>query len=59
MVHCGAPSGVVVTEYLHHGAGVDAVNNAKQTSLHKACVNGHEAVAQLLLQRGADVDAAD
>lgn len=38
---------------------MNAVDNAQQTALHWAAVNGSVAVADVLLQSGARVEAAD
>ncbi|XP_067100334.1 ankyrin repeat domain-containing protein 61-like [Osmerus mordax] len=45
-----------ITELLDQGAEVDAVNNAGRTALHEACSVGKEAVVNLLLRRGADIN---
>lgn len=42
-----------------HGADVNAVDNTQQTALHWAAVRGAIPVADLLLQNGARVEAAD
>jgi ankyrin repeat protein len=41
------------------GAEVDPLNNEKETPLLKACFGGHLKVAQLLIQRGANVNHRD
>jgi len=45
----------VVNLLLEHGALVTVTNNRGETPLHQAAYLGHEAVALLLLQHGADV----
>ncbi|KAJ1482329.1 ankyrin repeat-containing domain protein, partial [Baffinella frigidus] len=47
----------VVHLLLEHGALVTVTNNRGETPLHQAAYLGHEAVALLLLQHGADVEA--
>lgn len=42
-----------------HGGGVNATDNMQQTALHWAAVRGGIAVADVLLQNGARVEAAD
>jgi len=42
-----------------HGSDVNAVDNSQQTALHWAAVRGAIAVADVLLQNGARVEAAD
>lgn len=44
---------------MKHGGDVHATDNAKQTALHWAAVRGSIAAADLLLQSGARVEAAD
>lgn len=38
---------------------VNAINRGRQTALHKAAQNGHEAVASQLLENGANIEAKD
>ena len=49
----------VVRCLLAHGAAaaINGVDNSSQTALHKACANGHEAVAKLLIENGCAVNA--
>jgi hypothetical protein len=42
-----------------HGGDVNATDNIQQTALHWAAVRGAVAVADVLLQNGARVEAAD
>lgn len=49
----------VAVELLSHGSDVNILNAFRQTPLHVACKNNHCAVAQLLLDEGADVAAVD
>lgn len=44
---------------LKHGADANATDHMKQTALHWAAVRGSIAVAGVLLQNGAQVEAAD
>ena len=44
---------------LKHGGDVHATDNAKQTALHWAAVRGSITAADVLLQSGARVEAAD
>lgn len=47
----------MVKELLDHGAGTSIrTKNSGDTALHKACLNGHEGVVRLLLDRGVDVN---
>uniref|UniRef100_A0A668ASN0 Uncharacterized protein n=1 Tax=Myripristis murdjan TaxID=586833 RepID=A0A668ASN0_9TELE len=45
-----------LSELLEHGANPDAVNNAGMTPLHEACSSGNEALVDLLLSYGADIN---
>lgn len=45
--------------YLQHGGDVNAADNIQQTPLHWAAVKGSVDVADLLLQNGARIEAAD
>lgn len=49
----------VAVELLSHGSEVNILNAFRQTPLHVACKNNHCAVAQLLLDEGADAAAVD
>lgn len=44
---------------VQHGGNVHATDNAGQTALHWAAVRGSIAAADVLLQHGARVEAAD
>lgn len=44
---------------LKHGGDVNATDHMKQTALHWAAVRGSVAVADVLLQNGAPVEAGD
>ena len=44
---------------LKHGGDVNAVDNSQQTALHWSAVRGAVSVADILLQNGARVEAAD
>lgn len=44
---------------LKHGGDVNATDNNRQTSLHWAAVRGSIAVADVLVQNGAQVEAVD
>lgn len=44
---------------LKHGGDVNATENIQQTALHWAAVQGAIAAADVLLQNGARVEAAD
>lgn len=44
---------------MKHGGNVNATDNNQQTALHWAAVKGSIAVADVLLQNGARVEAAD
>lgn len=44
---------------LKHGGNVNAADNLQQTALHWAAVRGSIAVADVLLQNGARVEATD
>nr|XP_060610990.1 ankyrin repeat and SOCS box protein 18 isoform X2 [Anolis sagrei ordinatus] len=44
---------------LVYEADVNTVDEEKKTPLHKACRNANHSLVQLLLQRGADVNAID
>lgn len=46
-------------DYLQHGGDVNAADNVQQTPLHWAAVKGSVEVADLMLQRGARIEAAD
>eukprot|EP00386_Alphamonas_edax_P006558 GDKI01021202.1.p1 GENE.GDKI01021202.1~~GDKI01021202.1.p1 ORF type:complete len:566 (-),score=134.32 GDKI01021202.1:471-2168(-) len=50
-----------VLKLLEEGVSVNALNSEqeKRTPLHTAMVSGHEHIGRLLLDRGADVNAAD
>ncbi|CAB1338316.1 unnamed protein product [Coregonus sp. 'balchen'] len=45
-----------ITELLDQGADPNIVNHAGRTALHEACSGGHEAVVELLLKYGADIN---
>jgi len=49
----------LVKYLLDNSATVSANRNKRRMPLHLALKNGHEAVALLLLDEGADVSAAD
>lgn len=58
MRHAGCGDIDSVRELLEGGIDVDAVTERTgSTALHRACREGHTAVAQLLLESGADVEA--
>lgn len=44
---------------LKHGGDVNAADHTQQTALHWSAVRGSTAVADILLQNGARVEAAD
>lgn len=44
---------------LEHGADINAVNEAEFTALHGAAFRGLNEVVQLLVERGANIDARD
>ena len=49
-----------LTEILvNAGASVNILNNYRSSSLHFACYRNHHDVVELLLERGADIDAAN
>lgn len=43
----------VASFFLRNGADVNGLSTSKQSALHTACWNGHEAVAALLISHGA------
>ena len=45
--------------FLKHGGDVNQHDNVRQTALHWAAVRGSIAVADVLLQNGGRVEAAD
>lgn len=45
--------------FLKHGANVNRRTNAGLTPLHRACMNRHELLIQILLENGADIDIQD
>lgn len=52
-------NGHVFGFHCQHGADVNAADHTGQTALHWSSVRGAIQVAELLLQEGAKVDAAD
>jgi ankyrin repeat protein len=44
---------------IHRGANLGFLGDDDWTILHKACFQGHEDVATLLIDRGLDVNAKD
>ncbi|KAF2967382.1 hypothetical protein GQX73_g6177 [Xylaria multiplex] len=50
-----------VRQLLQNGADVDAndIANANQTALHKAAANGRDEIVELLLVKGANINAKD
>jgi ankyrin repeat protein len=48
-----------VTELLDAGSDINAVNEADYTALHGAAFRGLDEVIQILVDRGADIDARD
>lgn len=49
----------LVLHYFQHGGDVNAADHAGQTALHWSAVRGAIQVAEVLLQEGAVVSAAD
>lgn len=49
----------IVTEFLHHNHKLGQHGRNGRSALHGACASGQLAVAQLCLDRGADVDLTD
>ncbi|EFP81384.2 uncharacterized protein PGTG_07005 [Puccinia graminis f. sp. tritici CRL 75-36-700-3] len=49
----------VVSELIHAGANVNAVNQKGQTALHYAASKGRLEIGRLLVQYGADINAKD
>ena len=60
-LHAAALSGHAATVQLllHHGARINATDQAKHTPLFRACEMGHTDVAQALIDNGARVDMLD
>ncbi|MGL9757805.1 MAG: ankyrin repeat domain-containing protein [Wolbachia sp.] len=48
-----------IRKLIEDGADVNAINEFRQTPLHKAIELGRRETAELLLEKGADVNAAD
>lgn len=42
---------------LKHGASANAINEYKETALHRACIKGSPGIVQLLLEHGANINA--
>jgi ankyrin repeat protein len=55
----GGHVGAVEVLIGHRKTDIDALSKAQTSPLHKACWNGHAAVAQVLVQAGAEVDHGD
>jgi ankyrin repeat protein len=51
--------GNLICLFLKHGGDVNQNDNVRQTALHWAAVRGSIAVADVLLQNGGRVEAAD
>ncbi len=58
-IHDAAAAGDINAVKQHIAAGADVNENVLGTPLHWATVNGHKEVAELLIAKGADVNAKD
>ena len=58
-IHDAAAAGDIDAVKQHIAAGADVNENVLSTPLHAAALNGHKEIAELLIAKGADVDAKD
>lgn len=58
-MYCNELSDNVVVSRVQHGGDINARDHTGQTALHWSAVRGAVQVAELLLQEGARVGAAD
>jgi len=56
-IHDAAAAGDIDAVKQHIAAGADVNENVLGTPLHWATVNGHKEIAELLIDKGADVNA--
>ena len=58
-IHDAAAAGDIDAVKQHIAAGADVNENVLSAPLHAAALNGHKEIAELLIAKGADVDAKD